>query len=234
MERSVTTGEPFLHLIYSRNVDKTTEVLHVYIEGDGRPWLAGGQRPADDPTPANPLALHLMAKDNSPALYLGRPCYFGLSKLSPCETRDWTSARYSPEVVASMTSALNTFTTERSISKIVLIGYSGGGALAVLIAPQLATQVRVVTIAANLDTDAWTAAHNYLPLNNSLNPMLSAHMNSVAHHHFAGARDSNVNPYIIQAFARQHGGGFTLQENDNHVCCWEDKWPSLLHNVKSP
>ena len=233
MTRSIALGAPFQHLLYSRYINASTQTLHVYIEGDGQPWDVGGLLPADDPTPSRPLALHLMAKDDDAALYLGRPCYFDLATQSPCTTRYWTSARYSQQVVTSMATVLNDFTKAGSIRKIVLIGYSGGGALATLIASHLHTEVEVVTIAANLDTDAWTAAHGYLSLDESLNPIQSARLTGISHHHFAGGQDSNISARSVERFTRQHNGRFTRHDAFDHVCCWEDKWPSLLHNANN-
>lgn len=234
MTRTLTKGAPFLHVLYTQKMSETTRSLHVYIEGDGRPWDLGGLLPADDPTPRKPLALHMMAKDNSAALYLGRPCYFGLAKQAPCSRQYWTSARYAQLVVDSMATVLNNFTTERSISKVTLIGYSGGGALAVLIASRLDAEVDVVTIAANLDTDAWARAHGYQLLTGSLNPMQAAQLGGIHHHHFGGDQDRNVNADIIKSFSTKHNGHYTIQHDFNHVCCWEDEWPLLLRSNNNP
>ena len=60
-----------------------SDLLHVYLEGDGTPWLHRF-RVADDPTPRRPVMLGLMALDKSPALYLGRPCYHGHAADAGC------------------------------------------------------------------------------------------------------------------------------------------------------
>jgi membrane-bound lytic murein transglycosylase len=63
----------------------------------------------------------------------------------------WTHLRYSPEVVASMVSALRRFLTLHPSRRVVLIGYSGGGTLAWLMAGQVSETAAIVTVAANLD-----------------------------------------------------------------------------------
>ncbi|CAL1241117.1 protein of unknown function [Candidatus Methylocalor cossyra] len=42
--------------------------LHVYLEGDGRPWQTRWHI-AEDPTPREPVMLRLMARDHQAALY---------------------------------------------------------------------------------------------------------------------------------------------------------------------
>ena len=105
--RAVVRGAPFEHVVFvaNRHGGPQNGVLHVYIEGDGRPYLDRWTAAAD-PTPRNPLMLRLMTIDPEPAVYLGRPCYFGLAIQPPCTPRDWTldrfsvSPRTSPRVVS--------------------------------------------------------------------------------------------------------------------------------------
>lgn len=226
MERRVVAGEAFRHVVYQR--DGAGGTLHVYIEGDGRPWLYGTLA-ATDPTPRSAYALELMARDPAPAVYLGRPCYFGLHADTTCRERFWTSARYAPEVVASMAAALERLLAERGQSEVVLVGYSGGGALAVLLAHRVSGVRGVVTVAANLDTDAWTAAHGYLPLTESLNPMTSARLEGIRHAHLAGGGDTVVDSGMIEAFAERHAGRYRVIEDFGHRCCWRERWPELLY-----
>ena len=145
--REIVRGPLFQHQVF-RKQGKQTERLHIYLEGDGKPWLRG-QFVTDDPTPKNPLALQLMAEAPYSAVYLGRPCYFGFARTPPCGPRYWTSARYGEEVVNSLVSAIAQL--RRDQQPILLIGYSGGGTLASLLAGRLSGDVRLLTIAGNLD-----------------------------------------------------------------------------------
>ena len=129
MRSDAIAGEPFTHQTFYKT-GKTVDRLHIYIEGDGRPWLRG-HLIADDPTPKTPLALELMARSPYTSLYLGRPCYFGYAKQPPCEPRYWTSARDSEAVVNSLAIAIQQIREPNQ--KLLLIGYSGGGTLAMTI-----------------------------------------------------------------------------------------------------
>src|SRR4030095_5539825 len=163
------TGGGFVHRAFYRAASGGPRLI-VFVEGDGSPWVNAGREPANDPTARNPLALRLAARTAESVLYLGRPCYLGLAHDANCSAELWTSARYSDSVVSSMVIALEGFVNERAFREIVLVGYSGGGVLAVLMAPRLPAGTKVVTIAANLDVAAWTRAHSYLSLNRSLDP----------------------------------------------------------------
>ncbi len=81
---------------------------------------------------------------------------------------------------------------------VVLVGYSGGGALALLIADRAPAVRAVVTLAANLDLDAWTAHHRYQPLTESLDPLNTRAMPSGCEIHIAAARDSVVPPSLVR------------------------------------
>src|SRR5690606_28769375 len=103
--------DTFAHLLIPRNINPSSDVLNVYIEGDGTPWIKN-RYIAKDPSPQNPLALHLMMQDTQNSLYLGRPCYFARYESedfrtnTSCRPTLWTSARYSASVVESMVAAL--------------------------------------------------------------------------------------------------------------------------------
>ena len=225
--KSTLMGQPFEHVIYTRNTQADTQNLNIYIEGDGSPWQRGSVI-ADDPTPKQPLLLHLMAQDTSKALYLGRPCYFGLSRQAACTRDDWTFDRYSPKIIKSMVHAANTYISDYQIKDITLIGHSGGGALAVLMADKIPGVNKVITIAANLDTTRWTKYHGYLPLEGSLNPMKEANLFNREHIHYAGSKDTAVPVEIIAAFVKKHGGTLKVIPEFTHHCCWQTIWPEVL------
>jgi pimeloyl-ACP methyl ester carboxylesterase len=221
-------GDGFDHRSYVAQAG-AADTLHVYIEHDGTPW-ASVDRVADDPTPRTAYALELMAKDVGPRLLLGRPCYFEAHGKPPCTPQMWTHQRYSNEVVASMVAALRRYLDAHPFRHIVLIGYSGGGTLAWLMAGRLPETARVVTIAANLDIADWVQLHDYSPLAGSLNPALAPSLSPAIHElHYVGGRDANVPPSVAHSFARRHAlanvielGGF------DHSCCWIERWPELL------
>lgn len=232
-DQSVVAGDPFRHLIYRQgNWDKSSPV-HVYLEGDGLPWMTR-TRIARDPTPRTPLALGLMSRDPGPALYIGRPCYHGLAESPGCSPWLWTHGRYSDEVVRRMTAALRSALGPGSDRQVTLIGYSGGGVLAMLIAARMPEVRGVITIAANLDIDAWADHHGYSRLRGSLNPAtrppLSAQIRQI---HLAGERDLHVPPRLSEATATsQPNAQFVVVPDFDHRCCWEHAWPTILAGLK--
>ena len=171
-----------------------------------------------------------MSRDRGPRLLLGRPCYFETRADTGCSPLLWTYRRYAPEVVASMAAALRGFLAEHPFPHVVLIGYSGGGVLAWLVASHIPQATAVVTIAANLDIDAWAKLHAYTPLAGSLNPaLLPALPVSIHELHFTGGQDDNVPSSVTRAFAIRHPGAKIVEmPRFDHRCCWIEQWPGLL------
>jgi len=228
-ERINLAGAPFEHVAFAAGTARGSTTLHVYVEHDGTPWIEP-TRFADDPTPRTPVALELMARDTGPRLLLGRPCYFEPQNEPRCTPLMWTHRRYSPEVVGSMVAALRGFLKARRYERVVLIGYSGGGTLAWLMAADVPETVEVVTLAANLDVDYWAKLHGYSALVGSLNPALQPALpRAVTQIHYAGGRDDNVPPAVVTSFARQHPAARVVVIDEfDHRCCWVERWPQLL------
>ena len=225
---SIVVGAPFRHVVLEKP-GRPARVLHVYLDGDGTPWHAS--RPAADPTPRRPLVLELMRLDDHPGLYLGRPCYHGLAGDPDCAPTLWTDARYSERVIASMAAALARHLKSEKQNGLVFIGYSGGGSLAMLLAPRFPQTVAVVTVAANLDIDAWTSHHRYLPLTGSLNPASQPPLpRPVYQRHYVGGRDSVVPPEIV-ARGSTHDDEVVVVPDFDHVCCWPRLWPSIIEGL---
>ena len=210
-----------------------SKVLNVYLEGDGSPWMFR-TIVMRDPTPRRPLMLALMSLDTQPAIYVGRPCYNGHHDDDGCESNLWTFGRYSVTVIDSMASAIRALAKRRGATDIRLYGHSGGGALAMLLAARLPMVSRVVTLAGNLDTDAWTRHHRYTPLFSSLNPARQQPLaESVSQWHFVGTADGVIPPELVrESIMRQpQAEGFALT-GFTHGCCWADIWPDILEKLE--
>jgi len=222
----------FEHAVFYRSAPVNDGPLHIYIAGDGTPWH-DGRWPAVDPTPREPVIVGLIALDPAPAIVLGRPCYHGLNKEPSCRPALWTGARYSKRVVASMVTAASRWMRATGHAEALLIGYSGGGSLATLMAAQMPGVRAVVTIAANLDTTAWTRHHGYLPLAGSLNPRADlAALDDIAQWHFFGGADRNVPPALADSVAGAVGdGAVRVLPGFDHRCCWRRAWPRLLAGI---
>ena len=228
LRRDILIGQLFQHVVFVRD-GQPARVLHIYLDGDGTPWRMGS--PARDPTPRNPLVLRLMALDPAPSLYLGRPCYLGLSEVPPCSPEFWTAERYSEVVVSSMEAALRRFLDETTYNRLVWFGYSGGGTLATLLAPRFDTTTDLITVAANLDIDAWTDLHSYSRLDGSLNPArLPPLPRRIRQRHYVGGKDRVVPKEVLMRAPINRETVIVIPSYD-HTCCWEAMWPSVLTEV---
>jgi len=230
MQRAVLTGPRFQHVVYIKT-GYSSKTLHIYLDGDGNPWIAG--RPSDDPTPRNPLVLNLMALDVAPAVYVGRPCYHGGESIGECSSRFWLKERYSEEVVASLAAVIEQLLEQGGYQKVSLFGHSGGGVLAVLLASRLPQTVSVVTVAANLDLDAWATAYGVdNELSGSLNPADLPPLSPLIHQrHYAGGKDEVVPPALMAKAALHLGAELIVIDNYDHVCCWERIWQNVLDEL---
>ena len=223
----------FQHTIYLAKNLLEGGILHIYLDGDGTPWERN-RWIADDPTARNPLILRLMKQDKAQSILLGRPCYYGLSHTLACDSKYWTSHRYSKEVVDSMSQVLNSWLLQHKYNEVVLIGYSGGGALAILMADKIKNLSTVVTLAANLDVTKWSEFHGYLALKQSLNPADAEKLSgSIKQIHFAGQVDEVVPSFIIQEFsAKQENAEYFELSGKDHTCCWDESWEGMLELIQ--
>ena len=227
---STINGHGFDHAIFAKPASESNEAntspFHIYIEGDGHPFFNNRYINAD-PTSTRGLMLKLMQLDSAKTALVGRPCYHS-RKSDECKNSQWwTSHRYGTKVITSMAAAIENLNTERR--PIILIGYSGGGALASLLATKVKKVQQVLTINANLDIDAWTNTHAYTPLTGSLNPI--EHISQTIHIpqlHLIGKGDRNI-PYESWApKLSSYGADILIYDDIDHKCCWEAIWPDIL------
>jgi pimeloyl-ACP methyl ester carboxylesterase len=227
--RAIVAGAPFSHVVYRPARQVRGDVLHVYIGGDGSPRRAVRSLPPD-PTPRRPVLLPLLALDPAPGVYLGRPCYHGLGADPPCRPWYWTLGRYGDAVVDSMAQAVRRLGRETGAGQVVLIGHSGGGTLAMLMAERLAETRAVVTLGGNLDVAAWTGHHGFTALSGSLDPARRPPLPSeIVQIHLRGTADEVVPPALTDAvIARQPHAVSHVYPAFDHECCWQRVWPAVL------
>lgn len=229
---SVIEKSTFQHRLYINQAAyrfANKKVLHVYLDGDGTPWRQ--QRwVAKDPTARNPLILELMALDKHPAILLGRPCYYGFNLDQTCHYKFWTSHRYSKAVRDSLVKALQQWLFKHHYQQVILIGYSGGGTLAALMAPHIAQTVKLITVAANLDVAAWSHYHGYQGLKDSLNPIEQPVLKAtITQLHLAGAEDETVPPEVVKAYSdKQKKAYLKVYNGFDHTCCWLKIWSKVI------
>ncbi len=223
---------PFALVAYLPAHPAAADTLTIYLEGDGFAWVTPNL-PSSDPTPRNPLALRLaLAQPEGAAAYLGRPCQYGDAEATGCAQRYWTTGRFAPEVIAATQRAIDQLKARFSARRLVLVGYSGGGAVAALVASERQDVSRLITVAGNLDHRAWTTLHRVQPLAGSLNPAdRIAALGALPQYHYVGERDSNITPALIQAYADRFPAGqrpvVRSEGGFDHQCCWAEAWPRL-------
>ena len=240
LHREVVQGDAYRHVTASRegsppsisasNTSLGHGPLHLYINGDGRPFLTPTTI-ARDPSTRSPYVLQLMRRDSAPSIMIGRPCYHGLRNDPGCDPRLWSTHRYSIAVIDSMVAVAAAKSAGRPT---VLIGHSGGGTLALLMAPRMSNVVGVITIAGNLDVAAWTSHHGFSALTGSLNPATNfAATASVPQIHYVGAIDEVVPSYLTQQLkSKLPVNSVDIIAEFDHDCCWSAAWPDLLERAQ--
>ncbi len=237
LTEQIVRGQRFHHKIY-RNANTVQDgLLHVFIEGDASVKQALRFSPPD-PTPRRAMMLRMMQNGPAGAILLGRPCYQGLFAMDGCEIRHLGPERYSDEIVTSLLAALQDEMRHAAAGRAVLIGYSGGGTLAMLLAARLPATVALVTLAGNLDNRSLAAFHHSPALSGSLDPAdLPPLPRNLLHLHFFGEKDAEVPVLLAQnTLARQRVTPVIMLGFD-HACCWESLWPEInarLQNSLQP
>jgi predicted esterase len=218
------------------NTTKHRELV-VFIEGDGFAWRTRSQ-PSQDPTPMR--ATGLMTALNHPAqnaIYLARPCqYLMNTQKRNCDRSVWTTARASQIVVNASSQALNQLKQTYAAESLILVGYSGGGTVAALLAAQRKDVKYLITLAGNLDHKHWTNWHKLTPLSESLNPAdFSQQLQAIPQHHFVGEQDKVVPLVIAQAYRQRFPKmapiNIELVKGFDHTCCWAKEWPKLWRSI---
>lgn len=222
----------FTLMTYQR-FDKHSDTLSIYIEGDGRAWESKYEL-SQDPTPLNPVALRLAAvdpKDN--VAYIARPGQYSPSGAVDCDPRYWSGQRFAPEVVGAIDKVIDVLKEKSGAKYVELMGYSGGGAIAVLVAARRSDVRALRTVAGNLNTYAFCAYHHVSPLDGSMNPLdVAQKIARIPQRHFVGSKDSVVPGFIAQSFVEQEGdkdhSRITIVQGATHSKGWPQKWRELL------
>ncbi len=209
--------------------------LTIFIEGDGASWPRPSVPPFD-PTPAKPLSLLLaVSHANAPSqvdeavAYLGRPCQYLLpGDLASCPVAWWTLGRFGTVPLRLMNERLDELKAQAPNAKLRLVGYSGGGAAAALLAAQRSDVACLVTVAAPLDTEAWTLAKKVSALSESQNPLdVADTLRGIPMTHFSGSNDDVVPAGVNQRFMLQAHTLEVMKPGFDHDTQWIKAWPSL-------
>jgi dienelactone hydrolase len=205
------------------------QAVRVYLEGDGAAWPSRF-RPPVDPTPDAATVMTMAAADPASAVaYVARPCQFlAEAQLAKCDPALWTRERFSERVVTMMDAALTQVRATLGAQRLHLVGYSGGGVIATLLAARRPDVGTLTTVAAPLRTGAWVQHHGISPLSGQ-DPDTISHLPMPAWH-LVGADDRIVPPFIVEPFARRTGGQLVIVPDYGHQCCWARDWAELARN----
>lgn len=209
----------------SKDAPSQGDLLTVVIEGDGDAHDSQG-RPSADPTPKDPLGFRIaQAWPQGPVAWLGRPCQYVTDPA--CTPANWTTARYSEAAVAVSSLAIDDLKRQSRATRLRLVGWSGGGTMAALVAARRTDVVALVTLAAPLDLAAWAQWHGASPLTGSLDPATISLPPEAVQLHVLGRYDQVVPPALGEPAARRLGGT-VLVWPEKHICCWAKRTGRLL------
>ncbi len=224
-----------LYSIHKNLSSCKNKTIDLYIEGDGLSWVTI-DKPSKNPTPINPMGLKLFLQDfNKCTVYIARPCQYISG--SNCKPKYWTSGRFSNEVIKSFNEALDKIKKITKASSFRLFGYSGGGAIATILAAKRDDISILVTIGGNLDIKKWSSEHYITPLYDSLNPAnFTQQLSSIKQFHLIGEKDTIVGISVFQSyfkkFKNKNNIRYKVFKGFNHNCCWEKNWGSISKNLK--
>lgn len=208
--------------------------VHVYFEGDGLSWITR-RLVSDDPTPLTPTTFKLVLQDEySCKIYLARACQYTNDSL--CSKKDWTSHRFSKQIVSATNEVINKIKEEYQNESFSFIGYSGGAAIASLVANDRDDVTHFISVSGNLDTQLWTKMKGLNPLTGSLNPAdYTNNLHSVKQYHLHGNNDRVIPFEVTKSYMNQ----FHNKENvkyrtidATHSCCYEEAFKEVIQGIK--
>ena len=199
--RKIIPGTKFDILSFYK-INKPSSSVTLFIEGDGKAWI-NKTRISSNPTPTNPVGLKLALNDPSANIvYLARPCQYTVNQSNDsCHYRYWTSERTSEEIIVAINDALLLLKKEFSIQTFRLVGYSGGGTIATILAARRDDVHDLRTVAGNLDIAQFSQTHSVSPLTGSINPIKYANkLTSIPQIHYTSRYDEIITRDITNSY----------------------------------
>ncbi len=232
MDKKLVRGGGFVFTTYQRITDKTKPFIF-YIEGDGAAFKRG--MPNYNPTPRNPVALRLSSLDKRPnVVYIARPCQFTpMSENPKCDSRYWTTHRMSPDSIAAINEVINKINNGQ---RFTIAGFSGGGAVAPLIATRNNLAKEIITIAGNLNHVAFSRHHGHEPkyMSPSLNPIdFAENIKHIPQLHLSGDKDKRVPAFLAADFTNKVNSfgskcaTHKVLSKTTHGWGWENHWSEI-------
>ncbi|USW04067.1 alpha/beta hydrolase [Pseudomonas pergaminensis] len=228
----VLPGDAFPLLILTPQTAEKITRLRVYLEGDGHAWSTATQ-PSLDPSPHTLLVPRLAVDDPTPNAYLARPCQFVMA--AACQSALWTNRRFSQEVVTRLSQALDQLKQRYGNREFELVGYSGGAALALLLAAQRNDVTQVQTLAGNLSPRLWATMKGLSPLDGSLDPLdYRKRLALLPQRHLIGEADLIIPSGLADRYQQaldSHLSEYVPIQGVTHDRGWEAPWSQW---VKTP
>lgn len=204
--------------------------VHIYFEGDGLAWITR-RLISDDPTPITPTTFKLVLQDEYPCkVYIARACQY--TNDSQCTKKDWTSHRFSKQIISATNEVINKIKKEFKNRNFIFIGYSGGAAIASLVANDRDDVTNFISVAGNLDTQLWTRMKHLKPLIGSLNPAdYTSSLQTLKQYHLHGINDSIIPFEVTQSYMKQFQNKQNIKYKKvdaTHNCCYEKAFKEII------
>lgn len=270
-EHTIPAGE-FNVLAFER-VHEDHSPITIYIEGEGTTGFMPETQRAElrenpqtgtldyvardikrDPTPMNPVALHLATRDLSRnVVWLAQPCqYTQTTGARDCAAALHSTHRFSPQIVEAMNLALTNIKRRYGATKFHLVGYSGGATIAVALAAMRDDIADIRTINGVLDNGVMTTYLNNIMaekktglyrrkedprpiymLGGSFNAVERApYIARIPQVHFVGVWDEYPSQMMAESFISAQGasscGRVSIVDKADRDAGWVEKWPDLL------
>jgi hypothetical protein len=228
-EKKLVKAGDFVITTYQRISDKDSPYVF-YIEGDGSISI-GRYAIADNPTPSKVMLFKLATLDTRPnVVYIARPCQYTPVELnSNCNQVYWTDKRMAKEVIESTNIVINSINNGKPAS---LVGFSGGGGTAILVAVRNKHIKDIITIAGNLDIESFSKYHGVYALKKSLNPIdYAIKINNIPQLHILGSKDTIVPNSIMHGYVKASSSNCIQQKifpNITHTKGWDKVWQDVL------
>jgi hypothetical protein len=225
LEKNSIKTKSFDIRTYYKNSSKKS--LRVYIEGDGFAWV-NSHTISSNPTPISPVSLQLASIDDSEnILYIARPCQY--IKSQKCTKSYWTNKRFAKEVVESINQTIDM--TKNREQKIELVGFSGGGAIAVLVASMRDDVTKITTVAGNLNHKLLHQIHNVSQIPESLNPIdVVDKVSHIKQLHIVGANDHIITRDIAYSFKQKSKNRGNIKIITAPNCTHTKGWVDYIKN----
>lgn len=213
--------------VWGRINPQSQQPVHVYIEGDGHAW-ATRSRPSLDPTPHRPTALELAAADVSDnVVYIARPCQYRVNESSRCRYPVWTRERF--RHVRPISQVLDQLALKKR--KLILIGFSGGANIAIQMAAQRHDVDGLITVAGNLDSEAFNRFHSLPQEPYGRNGLLLSQLQGLAQLHLTGTQDRVIPPALTRLQLQSEAGSACVQikrvNGADHHGPWTLDWEAF-------